>query len=98
MLRRYEAQLDSVYDFRTLVLPVGRGQTLMRPPVISAAQMAFSCVTTGFGQCALTRWEHSIGRPGPEELGFARDSPLEGAVYCELVSERVLGKLGSDFR
>jgi hypothetical protein len=26
------------------------------------------------------------------------DSPLEGAVYCELVSERVLGKLGSDFR
>jgi hypothetical protein len=22
-----------------------------------------------------------------EEVGFARDSPLEGAVYCELVSE-----------
>jgi hypothetical protein len=29
---------------------------------------------------------------------FVPDSPLEGAVYCELVSERVLGKLGSDFR
>jgi defect-in-organelle-trafficking protein DotC len=85
MLRRYEAQLDSVYDFRTLVLPVGRGQTLMRPPVISAAQMAFSCVTTGFGQCALTRWEHSIGRPGPEELGFARDSPLEESGFELLV-------------
>jgi len=25
MLRRYQAQLDSAYDFRTLVLPVGRG-------------------------------------------------------------------------
>ena len=42
MLRRYEAQLDSAYDFRTLVLPVGRGQTLMRPPIVSAAQMAFA--------------------------------------------------------
>ena len=28
MLRRYQAQLDSAYDFRTLVLPVGSGQTL----------------------------------------------------------------------
>ena len=42
MLRRYQAQLDSAYDFRTLVLPVGRGQTLMRPPIVSAAQMAFA--------------------------------------------------------
>jgi defect-in-organelle-trafficking protein DotC len=42
MLRRYQAQLDSAYDFRSLVLPVGRGQTLMRPPVVSAAQMAFA--------------------------------------------------------
>ena len=42
MLRRYQAQLDSAYDFHTLVLPVGRGQTLMRPPVVSAAQMAFA--------------------------------------------------------
>ena len=42
MLRRYEAQLDSAYDFRPLVLPVGRGQTLMRPPIVSAAQMAFA--------------------------------------------------------
>jgi defect-in-organelle-trafficking protein DotC len=42
MLRRYEAQLDSAYDFRTLVLPVGHGQTLMRPPIVSAAQMAFA--------------------------------------------------------
>ena len=42
MLRRYQAQLDSAYDFRTLVLPVGSGQTLMRPPIVSAAQMAFA--------------------------------------------------------
>jgi len=42
MLWRYEAQLDGAYDFRTLVLPVGRGQTLMRPPIVSAAQMAFA--------------------------------------------------------
>jgi len=42
MLRRYQAQLDSAYDFHTLVLPVGRGQTLMRPPIVSAAQMAFA--------------------------------------------------------
>ena len=42
LLRRYQAQLDSAYDFHTLVLPVGSGQTLMRPPVVSAAQMAFA--------------------------------------------------------
>src|SRR5271166_3195323 len=42
MLRRYQAQLDSAYDFGSLVLPVGRGQTLMRPPIVSAAQMAFA--------------------------------------------------------
>ena len=42
MLRRYQAQLDSAFDFRALVLPVGSGQTLMRPPIVSAAQMAFA--------------------------------------------------------
>lgn len=42
LLRRYEAQLDGAYDFHTLVLPVSSGQTLMRPPVVSAAQMAFA--------------------------------------------------------
>jgi defect-in-organelle-trafficking protein DotC len=42
MLRRYQAQLDTTYDFRSLVLPVGSGQTLMRPPIVSAAQMAFA--------------------------------------------------------
>ncbi|MBN9560467.1 MAG: type IV secretory system conjugative DNA transfer family protein [Alphaproteobacteria bacterium] len=42
MLRRYQAQLDTAYDFRTLVLPVSSGQTLMRPPIVSAAQMAFA--------------------------------------------------------
>lgn len=42
MLRRYEAQLDGTYDFRPLVLPVGPGQTLMRPPIVTQAQMAFA--------------------------------------------------------
>jgi len=41
-LRRMEAQLDATYDFRALVVPVGRGQTLMRPPVVSEAQLAFA--------------------------------------------------------
>lgn len=47
MLRRYEGQLDGAYDFRTLVLPAGSGQTLMRPPVVSAAQMAFALGENG---------------------------------------------------
>ena len=42
MLRRYEAKLDSSYDFRSLVVQVGRGQTLMRPPIVTEAQMAFA--------------------------------------------------------
>ncbi len=47
MLRRYQAQLDSAYDFRSLVLPVSSGQTLMRPPIVSAAQMAFALGDNG---------------------------------------------------
>lgn len=42
MLRRYETQLNTTYDFRSLVLPVAGGQTLMRPPVVTEAQMAFA--------------------------------------------------------
>ena len=42
LLRRYEAQLDSTYDFRPLVLPAGSGQTLVKPPVVTQAQMAFA--------------------------------------------------------
>jgi defect-in-organelle-trafficking protein DotC len=47
MLRRHQAELDSAYDFRVLVLPVGAGQTLMRPPIVSAAQMAFALGDSG---------------------------------------------------
>ena len=47
MLRRYEAELDTTYDFRSLVLPVGNGQTLMRPPIVSQAQMAFALGENG---------------------------------------------------
>jgi len=42
MLRRHQPQLDTAFDFHSLVLPVSSGQTLMRPPVVSAAQMAFA--------------------------------------------------------
>ncbi|ACB97230.1 type IV secretion system DotC family protein [Beijerinckia indica] len=42
MLRRYEPTLDSVFDFRTVVVRVGPGRTLMRPPIVTAAQMAFA--------------------------------------------------------
>ena len=42
ILRRYESRLDATYDFSTLVVPVGNGQTLMRPPVVTEAQMAFA--------------------------------------------------------
>lgn len=42
MLRRNESRLDATYDFRSLVVPVGGGQTLMRPPIVTEAQMAFA--------------------------------------------------------
>ena len=43
LLRRYEPLLDSAFDFRPLVLPAGTaGQTLMRPPIVTEAQMAFA--------------------------------------------------------
>lgn len=42
ILRRYEARLDAAFDFRALVVAVGSGQTLMRPPVVTEAQMAFA--------------------------------------------------------
>jgi len=42
ILRRYESRLDAAYDFRALVVAVGQGQTLMRPPIVTEAQMAFA--------------------------------------------------------
>ncbi len=42
ILRRYESRLDAAYDFHALVVQVGSGQTLMRPPVVTEAQMAFA--------------------------------------------------------
>ena len=47
MLGRYQAQLDSTFDFGALVLSVDGGQTLMRPPVVTAAQMAFALGDNG---------------------------------------------------
>lgn len=42
MLRRHMSELDSAYDFRPLVVPVGNGQTMMRPPIVTEAEMAFA--------------------------------------------------------
>ncbi len=42
ILRRYETRLDAAYDFHSLVVAVGSGQTLMRPPIVTEAQMAFA--------------------------------------------------------
>ncbi|AOX18412.1 conjugal transfer protein TraI (plasmid) [Kozakia baliensis] len=47
MLRRYEGMLDATYDFRPLVLPIGGGQTLMQPPIVTEAQMALALNDTG---------------------------------------------------
>ncbi len=42
ILRRHESRLDAAYDFHALVVAVGSGQTLMRPPIVTEAQMAFA--------------------------------------------------------
>ncbi len=42
ILRRYESRLDAAYGFRALVVQVGSGQTMMRPPVVTEARMAFA--------------------------------------------------------
>lgn len=47
MLRRYRPELDRTFDFSSLVLPVGPGQTLLRPPVVTAAEMAFALADSG---------------------------------------------------
>ena len=47
LLRRFEARLDAAYDFHSLVLAVGDGQTLMRPPVVTEAEMAFALADGG---------------------------------------------------
>lgn len=47
MLQHYEPILDSTFDFRPLVLPVGGGQTLMQPPIVTQAQMAMALSDSG---------------------------------------------------
>lgn len=42
MLRRYQAQLDQAFNFSPLVLSVNGGQTMLRPPVVTEAQLAFA--------------------------------------------------------
>jgi defect-in-organelle-trafficking protein DotC len=47
MLQRCEPQLDAAFNFSPLVLPVGDGQTLMRPPIVTSAQMGFALADNG---------------------------------------------------
>jgi defect-in-organelle-trafficking protein DotC len=42
MLRRYESTLDRVYDFNDVILRRPGSQIIMRPPVISEAEMALA--------------------------------------------------------
>lgn len=46
MLRRYEAQMDLAFDFNPLMVSVG-SRTLLRPPVVTEAQMAFALADGG---------------------------------------------------
>ncbi|GBQ91177.1 type IV secretion system DotC family protein [Asaia krungthepensis] len=47
MLRRYAPTLDRVFDFRTVVLPIGNGGLMLRPPVVTKAQMAVAVDPSG---------------------------------------------------
>ena len=47
MLAGYEPQLNATFNFAPLVLPVGNGQTLMRPPIVTSAQIAFALADNG---------------------------------------------------
>jgi defect-in-organelle-trafficking protein DotC len=47
MLRRYQAQLDAAFNFSGLVVPVDGGQTLIRPPIVTEAQLAFALSDAG---------------------------------------------------
>ena len=42
MLRRYESTLDSVYNFDDVILRRPGSQIIMRPPVVSEAEMAMA--------------------------------------------------------
>ncbi len=42
MLVRDRTRLDQVFDFRKMLLPLGNGQTLLRPPIVTEAEMAFA--------------------------------------------------------
>jgi defect-in-organelle-trafficking protein DotC len=42
MLRRYQSQLNQVFNFGALVVSVNGGQTMIRPPVVTEAQLAFA--------------------------------------------------------
>jgi defect-in-organelle-trafficking protein DotC len=47
MLLQNQARLDRTFDFSRLVVPVSNGQTLMAPPIVTEAQMAFALAPGG---------------------------------------------------
>ena len=47
MLRRYETRLDRSFDFHNLVGAAAGGQTLMRPPVVTEAELTFALADGG---------------------------------------------------
>ncbi|MGC9271783.1 type IV secretory system conjugative DNA transfer family protein [Acidiphilium sp.] len=47
MLVNYQADLDRTFDFGKLMVNVSNGQTLLRPPIVTEAQMAFALAPGG---------------------------------------------------
>ncbi|SIR29171.1 MULTISPECIES: type IV secretory system conjugative DNA transfer family protein [Acidiphilium] len=47
MLVNYQADLDRTFDFGKLMVDVSNGQTLLRPPIVTEAQMAFALAPGG---------------------------------------------------
>lgn len=47
MLVNYQTDLDRTFDFGKLMVNVSNGQTLLRPPIVTEAQMAFALAPGG---------------------------------------------------
>jgi defect in organelle trafficking protein DotC len=47
LLARYQGRLDETFNFNGLVLAISNGQTLMVPPIVTEAEMAFALAPGG---------------------------------------------------
>ena len=47
LLARYQSRLDETFGFGRIVLPISDGQTLMVPPIVTEAEMAFALAPGG---------------------------------------------------